>query len=138
LRLKLAKCALGTQEVEILGHKVSHRRVEPNDQHRECLRNFKEPGNASELLRFFGLLQFFSSHIDTLAEMAVPLYKVLEKTGWNRPKMKKEKIRIHDWDARWGGLRGSHGSFCPQWFFFDTGTQRTTRTMDCGDSNFRI
>jgi hypothetical protein len=40
LRLKLAKCAFGKQEVEILGYKVSHGRVEPNDQHRECLRNF--------------------------------------------------------------------------------------------------
>jgi Reverse transcriptase (RNA-dependent DNA polymerase) len=96
LRLILAKCAFVKQEVEILGHKVSHRRVEPNDQHRECLRNFKEPGNASELLQFLGLLQIFSSHIDSLAEMAVPLYEVLEETGWNRPKKKKEKIRIHD------------------------------------------
>jgi Reverse transcriptase (RNA-dependent DNA polymerase) len=47
LRLKLAKCAFGKKEVELLGHKVAHRRVEPNDQHRDCLRNFREPANAS-------------------------------------------------------------------------------------------
>jgi RNase H-like domain found in reverse transcriptase len=33
----------------------------------------------------------------------VPLYEVLEGTGWNRPNKKKEKIRIHDWDTRCGG-----------------------------------
>jgi RNase H-like domain found in reverse transcriptase len=38
-----------------------------------------------------------------LAEMAASLYEVLEGTGWNRPKKKKDKIRIHDWDGRWGG-----------------------------------
>jgi hypothetical protein len=99
--MKRAKCAFGKKEVELWGHKVARRRVESNYQHRDWLRNFKEPENASELLRFFGLLQFFSSHIDRLAEMAVPLYDVLEETGWNRPK-KKEKIWIHDWDKRWG------------------------------------
>jgi hypothetical protein len=52
LRLRLAKCAFGKQEVDLLGHRVEHGRVEPNDQHRDCLRNFKEPGNEIELLRF--------------------------------------------------------------------------------------
>jgi Reverse transcriptase (RNA-dependent DNA polymerase) len=41
LQLKLAKCAFGKREVELLGHKVAHRRVVPNDQHRDCLSNFQ-------------------------------------------------------------------------------------------------
>jgi hypothetical protein len=85
-RLKFSKCVFGRREVEFLGHKVSHCRVEPNDHHRECLKGFKEPCNASELLRFLGLLQFFSGHIDRLAEMAAPLYNVLVGTAWNKPK----------------------------------------------------
>jgi Reverse transcriptase (RNA-dependent DNA polymerase)/RNase H-like domain found in reverse transcriptase len=47
LRLKLAKCSFEKKEVELLGHKVAHRRVEPNYQHRDCLHNFREPVNAS-------------------------------------------------------------------------------------------
>jgi hypothetical protein len=35
LPLKLKKCAFVTQQVDILGHRVAHSRVEPNDQHRE-------------------------------------------------------------------------------------------------------
>jgi Reverse transcriptase (RNA-dependent DNA polymerase) len=89
LRLKFEKCTFGQREVELLGHKVSHSRVGPNDPHRQCLKEFKEPSNASELLRFLGLLQFFSGHIDRLAEMTAPLYEVLVGTAWNKPKKKK-------------------------------------------------
>jgi len=102
LRLKLSKCAFGRNEVEVLGHKVSHGRVQPNDRHRDCLRDFAEPTNVTELLRFLGLLQFFASHIDRLAEMARPLYHVLGGTGWNEKKPRKRVIELPDWNDRWG------------------------------------
>jgi RNase H-like domain found in reverse transcriptase len=33
--------------------------------------------------------------------MTAPLYEVLIGTAWNKPKKKKEQIRIPDWEARW-------------------------------------
>jgi RNase H-like domain found in reverse transcriptase len=63
---------------------------------------FNEPTSATELLLFFGVQQFFYAHIDHLAEMAAPLYQVLEGTKWNAKKPTKTYIiKIEEWDDRW-------------------------------------
>jgi Reverse transcriptase (RNA-dependent DNA polymerase) len=59
LKLKLAKCLFGKRLVDVLGHRVSHGLVRPSDDHTAVFANFKEPRNASELLRFIGLVIFF-------------------------------------------------------------------------------
>jgi Reverse transcriptase (RNA-dependent DNA polymerase) len=56
LRLKLAKCSFGKAEVELLGHNVKFGEDRQKDKYREYLQHFAEPTNASELLRFPGLL----------------------------------------------------------------------------------
>jgi hypothetical protein len=102
LKLKLKKCGFGKDSIEILGHSVRLGEVRPNDAHRECVSRLNEPTNATELLRFLGVLQFFSAHIDHLAEMAAPLYQVLEGTKWNAKKpTKRSIIKIEYWDGRW-------------------------------------
>jgi RNase H-like domain found in reverse transcriptase len=102
LRLKLAKCTVGKTEVELLGHKVRFGEVRPNDRHQDCLQSFEKPSNVNELLRFLGLLQFFGAHVDYLAELAAPLYAILEGTLWNKRKRKREIIRLADWEQQWG------------------------------------
>jgi hypothetical protein len=82
-RLKLKKCGVGKGSIEILGHAVRLGEVRPNDAHRDCVSRFKEPRNATELLRFLWVLLLFSPHIYRLAEMAAPLFQVLEGTKWN-------------------------------------------------------
>jgi hypothetical protein len=75
--------------------------VRPDDAHRECVSRFNEQTNATELLRFLGVLQFFSAHIYHIAEMAAPLYQILEGTKWNaKNSSKKAIIKIGDWDDR--------------------------------------
>jgi hypothetical protein len=96
LILKLAKCTFGETEVELLGHKVRFEEVRPNDRQRDFLQRFEEPINVKELLRFLGLLQFFGTHVDHLAELAAPLYAVLEGTQWNKLKRNREIIRLAD------------------------------------------
>jgi hypothetical protein len=59
LKLKLAKCLFGKRLVELLGHRVSHGLVRPSEDHTAVFANFKEPRNASELLRFISLVFFF-------------------------------------------------------------------------------
>jgi hypothetical protein len=102
LRLKLAKSTFGKTKVELHGHKVRFEEVRPNDRHRDCLQRFDEPTNVTELLRFLGLLQFFRAHVDHWAELATPLYAVLEGTQWNKRKRKREIIRLAYWEKRWG------------------------------------
>jgi hypothetical protein len=58
LKLKLAKCLFGKRSVELLGHRESHALVRPSDDHTAVFANFK---NASELLRFVGLVIFLVS-----------------------------------------------------------------------------
>jgi hypothetical protein len=101
LRFKLAKCSFGNAEVEFLGHKVKFGEVRPNDKHRECLQHFSGPTKATELLRFLGLLQFFSTHIDHLPDLSALLYELLKGTPWNQRKKKREIIRVADWEVRW-------------------------------------
>jgi hypothetical protein len=94
--LKLAKYTFGKTEVELLGRKVRFGEVRPNDRHRDCLQSFEEPNYVTELLRFLRLLQFFGAYVDHLAELAAPLYAVLEGTQWNKRKRKREIIRLAD------------------------------------------
>jgi RNase H-like domain found in reverse transcriptase len=101
LKLKLAKCLFGKRSVELLVHRVSHGLVRPSDDHTAVFANFKEPRNASELLRFIGLVILFGEHVESAADRLAPLYEVLVGTGWNRKKRKKQKVVVADWAERW-------------------------------------
>jgi hypothetical protein len=96
LKLKLAQCLLGNRSLEILGHRVSHGLVRPSDDHTAVFANFKEPRNASELLRFIGLVIFFGEYVESAADRLAPLYEVLVGTGWNRKKRKEQKVVVAD------------------------------------------
>jgi RNase H-like domain found in reverse transcriptase len=105
MKLKLAKCMFGKRSVEFLGHRVSHGLVRPSDDHTAVFENFKEPRNASELLRFIGLVIFFGEHVESAADRLAPLYEVFVETGWNGEKSKKQKIVVADWAERWKKLQ---------------------------------
>jgi Reverse transcriptase (RNA-dependent DNA polymerase) len=95
LKLKLAKCLFGKRSVELLGHRVSHGLVRPPDDHTAVFANFKEPRNASELLRFIGLMIFFGEHVESAADRLACGYG-LESVK----KLKKQKVVISDWAER--------------------------------------
>jgi hypothetical protein len=86
--------------MDFLGHRVSHGLVRPSDDHTAVFENFKEPRNASELLRFIGLVMSFGEHVESAADRFAPLYEVLVGTGWNRKKRK---------NRRWLSLTGRRG-----------------------------
>jgi RNase H-like domain found in reverse transcriptase len=101
LKLKLVKCLFGKRSVELLGHRVPHGLVRPSDDHTAVFAIFKEPRNASRLLRFIGLVIFFGEHVEPAADRLAPLYEVLVGTGWNRKKRKKQRVVVADWAERW-------------------------------------
>jgi hypothetical protein len=80
LKIKLAKCLFGKRSVGLLGHRASHGLARP-PYHTAVFANFKEPHNASKLLRFIGLVIFIGEHVESAADRLAPLYKVLEGTG---------------------------------------------------------
>jgi hypothetical protein len=80
---------------------VSHGLVRTSDDHTVVFVNIEEQRNASELLRFIGLVIFFGEHVESAADRLAPLYEVLVGTGWNRKKRKKQKVVVADWAERW-------------------------------------
>ena len=102
VRLKLSKCRFGVQSVEILGHHVENEGLRPSEAHVEAIKRLVEPASGNELMRFLGLVNFFSDFVDHFAESAAPLYDVLKGTGFSKKRNHGQKLRIPDWHIRWG------------------------------------
>ena len=60
MRLKLSKCSLGVRDFEALGHEVSKEGVLSSYGHVSAIRALVKPAYYGELLRFLGLLKYFS------------------------------------------------------------------------------
>eukprot|EP00171_Calliarthron_tuberculosum_P002219 IDg2219t1 len=105
VRLKLSKCTFGVREVEVLGHKVGPGGVKPSDKHVKAIRELVEPASVDELMRFLGLANYFSIHVDHFSELAKPLYDVLKGTGFSKKKRRGKILNVPDWNSRWGSLQ---------------------------------
>jgi hypothetical protein len=101
-RMKLSKCLFGKKAIELLDHKVTAGKILPSDGHASTFDLFQEPRNASELLRFIGLVGFFGEHVESAVDRRGPLFDVLIGTGWNKKKNKRRKVVVQDWAAQWG------------------------------------
>jgi RNase H-like domain found in reverse transcriptase/Integrase zinc binding domain len=75
----------------------------PSDDHKAVFANFMERRNASELLRFIGLVLFFDEHVESSTDRLASLYEVLVGTDCNRKKRMKQKVVVADWAERWKG-----------------------------------
>lgn len=56
-------------------------------------------------MRFLGLMNFFSDFIDHFAETAIPLCAALKGTGFSKKRKHGQKLKIPDWDKRWGKVQ---------------------------------
>jgi hypothetical protein len=89
------------QSVDLLGHSVSYGLERPSDDHTAVFANFKEPWNASELLRFIGLVIIAGEYIESAEVRLAPLYEIFVGTGWNQKMLKKQKVVVSDRAERW-------------------------------------
>lgn len=96
IRLTLSKCNFGVRRAEILGHRVDSEGIQPPEIHVEAIGNLVEPASGNDLMRFLGLLNFFSDFVDHFAETAAPLYDVLKGTGFSKKRKNGQKFKIHD------------------------------------------
>ena len=104
-RLKFSKCQFGVRAAEILGHCIDEDGLKPSAAHVKAIRELVEPGNGEELMRFLGLVNYFSDFVDHFAEIARPLHAVLRGTGFNRKKRRGTHLFIKDWGSRWGSCQ---------------------------------
>ena len=66
-RLKFSQCQFGVRTAEILGHQIDTNRIKPSAAHVRAIRAIVEPGNGEELMRFLGLVNYFSYFVDHFA-----------------------------------------------------------------------
>lgn len=102
VRLKPSMCQFGVRSAEILGHVVDERGIKPSEKHVEAIRALEEPKSGDELMSFLGLVNYFAELVDHFAETSIPLYKVLEGSGFNKKRRHGQRLKMADGDARWG------------------------------------
>ena len=79
LFLNPEKCHLCQVEVNYLGNLVGREGVRPQPDRTQALEAWPTPQNVTELKSFLGLLGFCRRYISDLAQIAVPLHRLLKK-----------------------------------------------------------
>ena len=83
LYLNPDKCHFCQVEVNYLGNLVGREGIRPQPDRTQALEAWPIPQNVSELKSFLGLLGFCRRYIADLAQIAVPLHRLLKKdTAW--------------------------------------------------------
>ena len=79
IKLKMSKCKFMQTEVEFLGHVIGHNYVKPSPRLVESVSKFPIPTNVRKIREFLGLTSYMRRFIKGYAQIAKPLYKLLEK-----------------------------------------------------------
>ena len=90
---------------EILGHRVDVDGLRSFDAHFDAIKALDDPQGGEELMRFLGLVNYFSHFVEHFSDIAAPLYTVLKGTPFNNKKRRGQRPIIHDWHARWGNAQ---------------------------------
>ena len=102
IRLKLSKCAFGVRTTDILGHVVDENGLRPSDRNVEAIRALTEPASRDELMRFLGLVNYFTVSVDHFSETAALLYEALKGTGFSKKRRRSQRLVISDCEQGWG------------------------------------
>lgn len=77
LRLNVAKCILGTPELEFLGYIVNGKGIRPTSSRVKAISDFPRPKTISDLRRFLGMVNFYRRNIPHAARAQAPLNSLL-------------------------------------------------------------
>lgn len=79
LKLKPSKCNLFVKECHFLGHKITANSIQPQFKKLDVVARLPSPTDKRELQSVLGFLTYHQSYIQNFAEIAAPLYKLLNK-----------------------------------------------------------
>jgi hypothetical protein len=80
---KPSKCAYGVQEVEYLGHIVSHEGVKVDPNKIKSMREWLIPKNLKKLRGFLGLTSYYCKFVKNYGQIVVPLTTLLNKEAFS-------------------------------------------------------
>ena len=83
LKIKAKKCHLAKDEVVWLGHKVSRAGVTPDREKVSAVCQWQTLTNVKEVQTFLGVCGWWRKFVPNYADIANPLYKLLEKDKFN-------------------------------------------------------
>ncbi|MCP4507272.1 MAG: DDE-type integrase/transposase/recombinase [Fuerstiella sp.] len=84
VKLKLSKCHFYKRRIKYLGHIIDEHGYQPTEKFKSKCLEFSTPTTVKELRRFLGLVNWLHQFIPNLAQMMVPLTRLLKKsTKWN-------------------------------------------------------
>ena len=80
LKVKKTKCVFGVENVEFLGHVVSHGVIAMEDGKKEAIAKWEPPLTlAKEVRRFMGMVSYYRNFVPQLATIAEPLTRLTHK-----------------------------------------------------------
>ena len=79
LKIKVSKTHLFRKSVDFLGHVVSDRGIEPQQEKIATVASWPEPGNIHELKAFIGLCTYYRRFVLGFSGVAAPLYGLMKK-----------------------------------------------------------
>ena len=69
------KTELGLEEVEFVGHLVSHKGVSFTKEKRQKMQNFERPRTHEEMFMYIGVVNYFHDHVRNMNDLLRPLEK---------------------------------------------------------------
>lgn len=79
LYAKKEKCSFAKEEVEFLGHRIGAGRIKMDEGKVAAIRDWKEPGNVSQLRSFLGLANYYRKFVKGYSDIATPLTNLTKK-----------------------------------------------------------
>jgi hypothetical protein len=108
LQIKLRKCRFFQREIKFLGHKISGKGIETDEEKIRAMKDIPHPTNVKEVQSVLGLFNYYRNFVPNFAIIARPLYKLIKKDQpftWGeeqtkalellKEKMMKAPILIH-------------------------------------------